>query len=82
MGRARSHVSHSPTTISGTQSVASAMRLVFMRQDTELLQQSHEVLRAIGPDGTRIERDELDAHYDEGRFPGLRRSSAEITARR
>jgi hypothetical protein len=48
----------------------------------ELLQQSHEVIRAIGPDGTIIERDELDAHYDEGRFLGLRRSSAATTARR
>ena len=48
----------------------------------ELFQQSHEVIRAIGPDGTIIERDELDAHYDEGRFPGLRRPSAAATTRR
>jgi hypothetical protein len=39
----------------------------------ELLQQSYEVRRAIGPDGSVIERAELDARYDEGRFPGLRR---------
>lgn len=40
----------------------------------ELLHQSNEVRRAIGPDGSVIERVELEAHYDEGRFPGLRRS--------
>ena len=37
----------------------------------ELLKQSYEVRRAIGPNGLRIERAELDEHYDEGRFPGL-----------
>jgi hypothetical protein len=36
----------------------------------ELLQQSHAVRRVIGPDGAIIDRDELDGHYDEGRFPG------------
>ena len=38
----------------------------------ELLQEAREVRRAIGPGGLTIERAELDAHYDEGRFPGLR----------
>ena len=41
----------------------------------ELLQQSYEVRRAIGPNGSVIERVELEAHYDEGRFPGLRRAA-------
>jgi hypothetical protein len=38
----------------------------------ELLQEGREVRRAIGPGGLMIERAELNAHYDEGRFPGLR----------
>jgi hypothetical protein len=38
----------------------------------ELLKQSYEVRRVIGPDGSMIDRAELEAHYDEGRFPGLR----------
>ena len=38
----------------------------------ELLQQSSTVRRVIGPDGLTIELAELEAHYDEGRFPGLR----------
>jgi hypothetical protein len=41
----------------------------------ELPQQSHEVRRAIGPDGSAIERVEFEGHYDEGRFPGLRRAA-------
>ena len=41
----------------------------------ELMQQSCEVRRAIGPDGSAIERVELEEHYDEGRFPGLRRAT-------
>ena len=39
----------------------------------ELLDQSYDVRRVIEPGGTFIERPELEAHYDEGRFPGLRR---------
>jgi hypothetical protein len=38
----------------------------------ELLQQAYELRRAVGPDGSMIERAELEAHYDKGRFPGLR----------
>ncbi|HUB47181.1 MAG TPA: hypothetical protein VMB73_19530 [Acetobacteraceae bacterium] len=39
----------------------------------ELLQQLYDVRRVIGPDGSAIERAELDGHYDDGHFPGLRR---------
>jgi hypothetical protein len=61
---------------------AASSRDLAIHMACELLQQSHVVIRAIGPNGTIIERDELDAHYDEGRFLGLRRSSAATTARR
>ena len=37
----------------------------------ELLAQSYDVRRVLEPNGTSIERTELDEHYDEGRFPGL-----------
>ena len=39
----------------------------------ELLDQSFDVRRVIEPGGAFIERPELEAHYDEGRFPGLRK---------
>jgi hypothetical protein len=39
----------------------------------ELLDQSYDVRRIVEPNGSFIERPELNAHYDEGRFPGLRR---------
>jgi len=46
----------------------------------ELLHQAYDVRRIIEPSGAFIERDELDQHYDEGRFPGLRqRSRAELS---
>jgi hypothetical protein len=35
------------------------------------LAQSYDVRRVLEPNGTSIERAELDGHYDEGRFPGL-----------
>ena len=38
----------------------------------ELLAQSCDVRRILEPNGMSIERAELDGHYDEGRFPGLR----------
>lgn len=38
----------------------------------ELLQQSRAVRRVLGPGGVTIEAAELDVHFDEGRFPGLR----------
>jgi hypothetical protein len=40
----------------------------------ELLAQAYDVRRIIEPSGSFIERAEIDAHYDYGRFPGLRRS--------
>jgi hypothetical protein len=39
----------------------------------ELLSQSYDVRRVLEPNGHSIERSELDEHYDQGRFPGLRR---------
>ena len=39
----------------------------------ELLSQTLDVRRILEPNGKSIERSELDEHYDEGRFPGLRR---------
>jgi hypothetical protein len=39
----------------------------------ELLSQSFDVCRILEPNGRSIERAELDEHYDQGRFPGLRR---------
>jgi hypothetical protein len=53
----------------------------------ELLSLACDVLRVIEPNGLFIERPELDEHFDEGRFPGLRRHAsynvweAEVTAR-
>jgi hypothetical protein len=38
----------------------------------ELLSQSFDVRRILEPDGRSIERQEIDEHYDLGRFPGLR----------
>ena len=38
----------------------------------ELLADGCDVRRILEPNGRSIERAELDAHYDEGRFPGLR----------
>jgi hypothetical protein len=54
------------------QSRAARSRDLAIHTACELLQQSLEVRRVIGPGGTVIERAELDAHYDGGRFPGLR----------
>ena len=42
----------------------------------ELLSQAHDVRRILEPNGRSIERPELDEHFDEGRFPGLRRQHA------
>ena len=39
----------------------------------ELLAADWDVRRILEPNGSTIERTELDAHYDDGRFPGLRR---------
>ncbi|HME20826.1 MAG TPA: hypothetical protein VKI44_05605 [Acetobacteraceae bacterium] len=55
------------------QSRAARSRESAIHMACELLEQSHVVRRAVGPDGAMIERAKLEAHYDEGRFPGLRR---------
>jgi hypothetical protein len=44
----------------------------------ELLSQSLDVRRILEPNGRSIERPELDEHFDEGRFPGLRRNASSI----
>ena len=44
----------------------------------ELLNQSCDVRRIIAPNGSFIERSELDEHFDGGRFPGLRRNASPI----
>ena len=54
------------------QSRAARSRDAAIQMACELLEQSQVVRRAVGPDGAMIERAELEAHYDEGRFPGLR----------
>jgi hypothetical protein len=59
------------------QSRAARSRDLAIHMACELLHQSYEVRRTIGPDGSAIEREELEAHYDEGRFPGLRRNRIE-----
>jgi hypothetical protein len=43
-----------------------------IRAACEMMKLSHVVRRAIGPDGATIEQAELEQHFDEGRFPGLR----------
>jgi hypothetical protein len=37
-----------------------------------LLARSCDVRRILAPTGQLIERAEIEAHYDDGRFPGLR----------
>jgi len=51
---------------------AARSRDLAIQMACELLQGSCAVRRAVGPDGATIERAELEALYDEGRFPGLR----------
>jgi hypothetical protein len=55
------------------QSRAAKSREAAIQAACELLAKSYEVRRIIEPNGAFIEQAELDAHYDEGRFPGLRR---------
>ena len=55
------------------QSRAAKSRESAIQAACELLAQSCDVRRIIEPNGAFIERQELDAHYDEGHFPGLRR---------
>ena len=59
----------------GVQSRAARSRDLAIHMACELLQQSYEVRRVIGPNGVVIERAELDGHYDGGHFPGLRRAA-------
>ena len=53
------------------QSRAARSRDAAIHVACELLAQSYDVRRVIGPSGASIERTELTGHYDEGRFPGL-----------
>jgi len=55
------------------QSRAARSRDLAIHMACELLRQLYDVRRVIGPDGSAIERAELDGHYDDGHFPGLRR---------
>ena len=63
------------------QSRAARSRDAAIQVACEFLSQSYDVRRIIEPNGAFIERAELDAHYDEGRFPGLRRYSASQVAK-
>ena len=53
------------------QSRAARSRDAAIHVACERLAQSYDVRRVLEPNGTSIERAELDGHYDEGRFPGL-----------
>ena len=55
------------------QSRAARSRDTAIHVACELLSQALDVRRILEPNGKSIERSELDEHYDEGRFPGLRR---------
>ena len=44
----------------------------------EPLSQSLDVRRILEPNGRSIEMPELDEHFDDGRFPGLRRYACPI----
>jgi hypothetical protein len=69
------------------QSRASRSRDAAIQSACELLSRAWDVWRVIEPNGAFIERAELDQHFDEGRFPGLRRQvssdvwEATLTAR-
>ena len=54
------------------QSRVARSRDLAIQMACELLHTSHQVRRAIGPQGAVMEKDELEAHYDNGHFPGLR----------
>ncbi len=53
------------------QSRAARSRDAAIHAACELLAQSYDVRRILEPNGSSIERAELEGHYDEGRFPGL-----------
>ena len=48
----------------------------------ELLSQSYDVRRIVEPNGSFIERPELEAHFDKGRFPGLQQQERMLSGRR
>ena len=54
------------------QSRAARSRDAAIKAACELLAHSYDVRRILEPNGMSIERTELDEHYDQGRFPGLR----------
>lgn len=58
------HVIYSDQT-GRVQSRAARSRDLAVHTACELLSQSLEVRRVIGPDGSTIEHDELEAHYDD-----------------
>ena len=63
------------------QSRAARSRDDAIRIACELLARSYDIRRILPPTGQAIERAEIEAHYDEGRFPGLRlvgRSSSQL----
>ena len=62
------------------QSRAARSRDSAIRVACELLSQSCDVRRVIEPNGSFIERGELDEHFDSGRFPGLRRHPSSMEA--
>jgi len=51
---------------------AARSRDAAIRTACELLAARCDVRRILEPNGRSIERAELDQHYDNGRFPGLR----------
>ena len=57
---------------------AARSRDAAIRTACELLSQACDVRRVIEPNGSFIERAELDEHFDSGRFPGLRQHASSI----
>ena len=53
------------------QSRAARSRDDAIRIACELLARSYDIRRILPPIGQAIERAEIEAHYDKGRFPGL-----------
>jgi hypothetical protein len=62
------------------QSRAARSRDTAIHSACELLVKGCDVRRILEPDGRFIERAEIDGHYDEGRFPGLRLVASQRTA--
>ena len=60
------------------QSRAARSRDTAIHVACELLSQAYDVRRILEPNGRSIERPELDEHFDDGRFPGLRRATCSI----